>query len=133
MEAYEDKYEKKRADDDDDEEEEEMDERSLFVESLPGFWAGDSQHSSNVDVGFAPTVMKLITTSIQLQGVGMEPMHAGDQQDWGERGGGCNSSRSQFIGPTVLLWLLVARGTNGGRENVLSAISVPSYYTTSRC
>jgi hypothetical protein len=27
----------------------------------------------------------------------------------------------------------VARGTNGGRENVLSAISVPSYYTTSRC
>jgi hypothetical protein len=61
---------------DDDEEEEEMDERSLFVESLQGFWAGDSQHSNNVVVPFAPTVMKLITTSIQLQGVGMEPTHA---------------------------------------------------------
>jgi hypothetical protein len=54
-----------------------MDERSLFVESLPGFWARDSQHSNNVDVWFAPTVMKLITTSIQLHGVGMEAMHAG--------------------------------------------------------
>jgi hypothetical protein len=75
FEAYRDYvWKEERADDYDDEEEEDdekMRDHYLSRASL------DSKHSNNVVLALAPSVMKLITTSMQHQGVGLEPSLAG--------------------------------------------------------
>lgn len=65
----------------------------------------------------------------------MEPMHAVPR---GSEGGGCDSSGSQFIGPTGLLpsviaCLLVARGPSGGRESFCITVLVISKHIRSMC
>ena len=83
---------------------------------MVGLWAGDSLHSNNVVLAFAPPVMNLITTAPGC----WNGADARSTQGTGGGGGCCDSSGSQFIGPTGLLrsviaCLLVARGPRGGR------------------